>query len=69
MRKISLNKIASENLTDRQMKAIKGGTCYCGCCNVSSIDNGSANVSNGLSSPSTCEDGSYWLPEVTVTPG
>jgi natural product precursor len=72
MHKISLNKIASENLTDRQMKAIKGGGgCYCACCQVSSsYNNGAANASSGKSSPEAtpCDGGGYWTEDVIVTP-
>ena len=66
LNKIKLNTLSDENLSEKQMREIKGGTsnaCYCSCYyqgngGSSSHDNCNANNSSGYTSG---QGGNQWL--------
>jgi natural product precursor len=58
MKNLKLNQLAQQNLSNKEMNAVKGGACCCCGCNYagqpggsSTTDNDSANRARGLSSP------------------
>ena len=58
MKKIKLNALAAQTLSQIEMNAVKGGTATCGCScyyansgGSSTMDNGYANRATGLKSP------------------
>ncbi len=56
MKNLKLNVLEAQNLNNKEMNALRGGSCCCGCNYAnrggsSTGDNNSANTAGGLSSP------------------
>ena len=56
-------------MSERTMNSFAGGaTCSCACRSAATLDNGSANHAEGLSSPGPKTDQDNWLDDVIVKP-
>lgn len=67
--KTKITNLADMAMSERTMNSFAGGaTCSCACRKASSLDNGSANHAEGLSSPGIKTDQDIWLDDVIVKP-
>lgn len=68
MNKLKLNALAQNALNEREMNSLVGGNeCGCACRHNSTMDNGTANHANNLSSKGSITELTFFLDNVTVT--